>query len=67
MKGNTMYANDYGQPARLADLIRSAPMTADSERADWTGATAKAQFQGAAQADRHAVLGVTFGKRRRFF
>lgn len=57
----------YGQAARFADLIRSAPRTAESERADWTGQTDRAKFEGAAQADRHAVAGVTFGKRRRLF
>lgn len=47
---------------KIADLIRSAPRTAESERADWQGETAQARFQGAAQFDR-APHPVAFGKK----
>lgn len=56
----------YGQSARLADLIRSAPRTAETERADWTGESDRARYEGAAQADRGygSPSRATFGKKR---
>lgn len=40
----------------MRKLIINAPtMTAETERADWTGESAKARFQGAVQADRYAL------------
>lgn len=66
MKGNAMY-DRYGQDARLQDMIRSTPRTAESERSDWTGETAKAKYEGAAQADRGygSPSRATFGLRPR--
>lgn len=46
---------------KIEDVIRSKPATAESERADWTGETKQAQFQGARAEDSRRV---SFGKRK---
>lgn len=57
-------SDNYGQAARLRDLIRCAPATEESERAEWTGETQRAKFQGAANTDRAALQSApVFGKR----
>lgn len=48
---------------KFSDLIKAAPVTAETARADWEGRTARAQFQGAAQADKAQVNGVVFGRK----
>lgn len=44
---------------KIEDVIRSKPQTAETARADWQGETARAKFEGAAQADKARV---TFGR-----
>ena len=49
----------------LHSIIKARPMDAQSERAEWTGASARAKFEGAAQADKAQARAVVFGKRVR--
>jgi len=60
-----MSAFQHTAPALRAPVIRCADATAQSERDEWTGATPRAKFQGAAEADRASVRGVSFGRKVR--
>lgn len=44
----------------IEQVIRSKAQTVESERANWTGETARAKFEGAAQADKARV---SFGRK----
>lgn len=47
----------------IAELIQAAPRTPETERAEWMGQTARAKFQGAANADK--ARRVSFGRRNK--